>query len=425
MSQKIPYRYRVLLFLFFLTLITYLDRICISLVGVRIKSEFNLTNAQFGWVLASFSLAYALFEIPSGILGDRIGQRAVLIRIVLWWSLFTVLTGFTTGLISLLFVRFLFGVGESGAYPNSGATVARWFPANEISRGVSWFTIGSNAGAAIAPLIVIPIAAVYGWRTTFYINGLIGLLWVAVCIFWFRNNPSEMKGISKDEINYIEKNRIINTHQNIFQWGKVLKNQSVWGLLVSFFSTQWALYFFVAWMPVYLQEGRQFSESGMKLVTSWLFIIGGLSALIAGFLIDWIVKRKGLRTGRKICGVTAVGMMAIAFLVAAMTSNNSVVIICFFTGNFFLWHSIICAVSACIDIGGKRVATLYGLMNFVGQIGAFFLAATFGNIVDTTHNFNAPLYLTAALLVIGSLSWLLVKADKPLFKEDNTSEVYT
>jgi len=244
MSQKIPYRYRVLLFLFFLTLITYLDRICISLVGVRIKSEFNLTNAQFGWVLASFSLAYALFEIPSGILGDRIGQRAVLIRIVLWWSLFTVLTGFTTGLISLLFVRFLFGVGESGAYPNSGATVARWFPANEISRGVSWFTIGSNAGAAIAPLIVIPIAAVYGWRTTFYINGLIGLLWVAVCIFWFRNNPSEMKGISKDEINYIEKNRIINTHQNIFQWGKVLKNQSVWGLLVSFFQLN-GLYIFL------------------------------------------------------------------------------------------------------------------------------------------------------------------------------------
>src|SRR5215470_10898695 len=127
MLPKIPYRYRVLVLLFFLTFITYLDRICISLLGVKIKSEFHLTNSQFGWVLASFSLAYALFEIPSGILGDRIGQKAVLIRIVLWWSIFTILTGLTTGFISLLIVRFLFGVGESGAYPNSGGVVARWF----------------------------------------------------------------------------------------------------------------------------------------------------------------------------------------------------------------------------------------------------------------------------------------------------------
>jgi ACS family glucarate transporter-like MFS transporter len=123
-----------LVFLFFLSFITYLDRICISLVGVRIKSEFNLTNEQFGWVLASFSVAYALFEIPSGVLGDRIGQRAVLIRIVLWWSLSTALTGLTTGFISLLIVRFLFGVGESGAYPTGGGVIARWFPVAETSR---------------------------------------------------------------------------------------------------------------------------------------------------------------------------------------------------------------------------------------------------------------------------------------------------
>src|SRR4030095_11734010 len=100
MKNKFPYRYRVLVLLFFLIIITFLDRNCIALVGTRIKAEFHLSNEQFGWVLAAFSLAYTLFEFPSGILGDRIGQRAVMIRIVLWWSLFTALTGFTTGLIS-------------------------------------------------------------------------------------------------------------------------------------------------------------------------------------------------------------------------------------------------------------------------------------------------------------------------------------
>src|SRR5664279_1976166 len=118
-KKAFPYRYRIIIFLFFLTLITYLDRVTISLVGVRIKSAFKLNNEQFGWVLGAFALAYALFEIPSGILGDRIGQRQVFMRIVLWWSLFTALTGATTGLMSLLCVRFLFGMGESGAYPNS------------------------------------------------------------------------------------------------------------------------------------------------------------------------------------------------------------------------------------------------------------------------------------------------------------------
>src|SRR6185295_15000451 len=192
---KFPYRYRVLVFLFFLTLITYLDRICISLVGVRMKSEFGLNNEQFGWVLGAFSLAYALFEIPSGVLGDRIGQRAVFIRIVLWWSLFTALTGATTGLVSLVFARFLFGAGESGAYPNSSGTISRWFPATETARSISWLNIGASTGAAIAPLIVVPIGVAYGWRAPFFVNGFIGVAWVMICFFWFRNHPSEMETV--------------------------------------------------------------------------------------------------------------------------------------------------------------------------------------------------------------------------------------
>src|SRR5438105_5437259 len=127
-ETAIPYRYRVMVFLTSLTTLTYLDRICISIVGVRVKADLGLTNEQFGWVLASFALAYAFFEIPSGALGDRIGPRAVFIRIVLWWSFFTILTGMVTGLFGLLVIRFLFGVGESGTYPNCMIVMSRWFP---------------------------------------------------------------------------------------------------------------------------------------------------------------------------------------------------------------------------------------------------------------------------------------------------------
>ena len=136
--KNTPYRYRVVIFLCALATLTYLDRICISIVGVRLKADLGLNNTEFGWVLASFALAYALFEIPSGVLGDKIGPRAVLIRIVIWWSLFTIITGFANGLVFLLIVRFLFGMGESGSYPNSLIVVSRWFPVNEHGRVLSW-----------------------------------------------------------------------------------------------------------------------------------------------------------------------------------------------------------------------------------------------------------------------------------------------
>jgi len=200
MKKKYPYRHRVLILLFFLILITYLDRVCISLVGVRIKSAFNLTNEQFGWVLGAFALAYAIFEIPSGMLGDRIGQRKLFLRIVLWWSLFTALTGAATGLTTLILTRFLFGMGESGAYPNSSGAIARWFPSAETGRSMSILFVGQNAGAAFAPLIVVPIAVNFGWRAPFFVNGLIGLFWVMICWIWFRNEPSEIKVFQKKKL---------------------------------------------------------------------------------------------------------------------------------------------------------------------------------------------------------------------------------
>jgi len=178
--SKIPYRYRVLLFLFFLNFILYVDRVAVSLLGVRIKAAFQLSNEQFGWVLGAFSLAYALFEVPTGVLGDRIGQRLVMIRIVIWWSLFTAITGLTTGLISLIVVRFLFGVGEAGAMPTVAGVVSRWFPQKETARSFSSIFTGQSLGSAIAPLIIIPLAAAFGWRVPFFVIGMMGIVWVSV-----------------------------------------------------------------------------------------------------------------------------------------------------------------------------------------------------------------------------------------------------
>src|SRR5450756_903592 len=160
------YRHRVLGLLSLLLVITYLDRVCISVAGPRMQEALNIGPLGWSWVTGIFTLAYAVFELPSGAMGDRIGPRKVLTRIVLWWSVFTSLTGTATSYLQLLTCRFLFGAGEAGAYPNTSGAIARWFPAAERGRAQGAIWMASRLGGALSPLIVVPIQARYGWRTS-------------------------------------------------------------------------------------------------------------------------------------------------------------------------------------------------------------------------------------------------------------------
>jgi ACS family glucarate transporter-like MFS transporter len=414
MNQLFPYRYRVMILLFFLTMITYLDRICISLVGVRIKSAFHLNNEQFGWVVGAFALSYALFEIPTGVMGDRIGQRRVLIRIVLWWSLFTAATGAVTSLLPLLITRFLFGMGESGAFPTGSAVISRWMPAGETSRGISCLMVGSSTGAAIAPLIVIPIAMAYGWRAPFFVNGLIGLIWVLICFAWFKNNPVEMKGISSNEKELIEKKRQFSDHLEPFPWKMALRNRSIWAMSGAFFCSQWGLYFFIAWMPVYLQEGRHFSENSMKLITSYLFVIGILVGMVSGFLIDRLVVKKGIKFSRQWVGFLALFLMGLLFFVAAITPGRSVAAACLIGAYMFIPINGINVFSSCVNLGKNKAGTITGIVNFAGSTGAFFLAIVFGKIADATHSFSAPMFVVAGVLIAGGILWFFVDVTRKI-----------
>jgi ACS family glucarate transporter-like MFS transporter len=417
MLTAFPYRYRVLVLLCSLTTLTYLDRICISIVGVRLKADLGLNNEQFGWVLASFALAYALFEIPSGALGDRIGPRAVFIRIVLLWSFFTVVTGMMSGLIGLLVIRFLFGMGESGTYPNIMIVMSRWFPFKELGRSLTWVGIGSQIGAAIAPIIIVPLAVAYGWRVPFYVNGAIGVVWVWVCYKWFKNFPEEMKNISKQETQLIEQGRRFSSQQHLIPWKFIFRNRTLWALMLMYFCCQWANYFFIAWMPVYLQEGRHFSENEMKFITFTLFLIGIAGFIIGGFAGDIAVKKLGLKPGRRIIGMTGLGLCGVLIFLSAVLPQNNLVAVCLIAANGLFSFGVMVSYAVCVDIGRNNAGTVTGAMNFFGQMGAFFLAIIFGKIVDVTNNFNYPLFVLAAVMLTGCLLWLAIDPTKQVNME--------
>jgi len=413
-QPAIPYRFRVLVLLCGLTTLTYMDRICVSIVGVRIKAALHLSNEQFGWVLAAFALAYALFEIPSGMLGDRIGPKRVFIRIVLWWSLFTALTGVVGGLVSLVVIRFLFGMGESGTYPNAILTVSRWFPLHETGKALSWVGIGSQIGAALAPLIIVPIAVAYGWRAPFFVIGAIGLVWVGACWRWFYDFPAQVKSMPPAEKELIAASCRHKEGQHQVPFKLIFRNRTLWPLMLMYFCCQWANYFFIAWMPVYLQEGRGFTENAMKQIASTLFIAGIAGFIAGGAAGDWFLKLRGLKMGRRLTGMIGLGGCGLLLFIAALSASNTVTVCCLIGANFSFSFGVMVSYAVCADIGRNNTGTVTGAMNFFGQMGAFFLAIIFGRIVQVTHNFEYPLYVVAAVLLIGCLLWLAINPEKQL-----------
>lgn len=404
-------RYKVLTLLFFLSIIVYLDRVCISVMGKRIKYDLDLSNEQFGWVLGAFALSYALFEIPTGVMGDRIGPRKVLTRVVLWWSFFTALTGAANGLMSLLLIRFLFGAGEAGAYPNSSIVVSKWFPKHETGTAQAFIWAAGRIGGALAPLIVVPIAVAFGWRMSFYVMGMIGTFWVAIWFFWFRDSPAQMKTVTPAELAEIQSSKPVQLTDHHIPWKKFFRNGNIISLMMMFHFFMYGAYFFSAWLPTYLQEGRQFSEQEMQLFATLPFALGAIGCFAGGFLSDYLVKKKGLKFGRRSVGMVSMALSSFIVLAAALTKDNKTAAVLLALGMAFKDFTLPVAFATCIDIGGNRAGMVAGAMNFAGQLGAFFLAITFGKIVDSTGDYNMPLYLISIVLFVSSLLWLRINPE--------------
>lgn len=393
-------RFGVIAFLFVLANLTYIDRICLSLAAGPIQQEMGLTPDQWGWVLGSFALAYALFEIPSGAMGDRIGPRRVLTRIVLWWSAFTSLTAVVRGFVPLCVVRFLFGAGEAGAFPNSTATIARWFPARERGRAQALVFFGSRIGGALSPFLVIPLQQAYGWRTSFLVFGAAGLVWALAWYAWFRDTPAEAGAPATGEAAARAATRL--------DWPGTLRQPRVWALFVMYHSYSWSGFFFQGWMYTFLAKARGYDLQDL-LRLSWVpFLLAAGGSLLGGLTSDALVKRLGLKWGRRAVGL--IGLTASAgFIVAALLTTDKVACVvllglAYASSDFMLPV----AWAVCLDIAGEHAGTVSGMMNTAGQLGSFLSSVAFGYAVAALGSYELPLLGLAVITAGSALLWLAI-----------------
>ena len=408
-------QHRVLAMLSLLSVITYLDRVCIAVAGPRMQDSLHISPQAWGWVSGVFFLSYGVFEIPTGALGDRIGPRKVLTRIVLWWSAFTSLTGVVSSYSWLVAVRFCFGMGEAGAYPNASTVIARWIPPAKRARawGIVWMT--SQVGAAISPLLVVPIQVRYGWRASFMVFGILGVLWAAVWYAWFRESPAEKPGVSPSELQEIGPAPSIG-HRGM-PWARVLRNATFWRIALIGACYVYVTAFFQAWLQTYLVRGRGYTEAAL-ILSSLPYAVGGCANFLGGFASDALVHRFGLVTGRRALGVFGLSIAA-AFMTATIFATDGRWALAFLSlayGGILLQQPGLCAV--CLDTGKAHAGAVFGFMNTACQAASIASSVAFGYLVGYFGNYNAPFFPMVLMLCLGIWLWLKVDPSEQLFPED-------
>ena len=405
-------RWLVLFLLCLMYLITYMDRVNISATAPLISKEFGFNKITMGIIFSAFAWAYALFQVPGGWLGDRFGPRAVLGIIVAYWSAMTALTARATGLVSFWIIRFLFGVGEAGAFPTATRAMQLWFPKEErgIVQGITHSA--SRLGAAIAPPITVAIMVAYGWRMVFYVFGFIGLAWSILFFLVYSNMPEEHKRVNRAELAHI---RGVNETGDIQQvhiqekptvpWSVLLKHPNMWAIMGAYFTYVYCLWIFLSWLPSYLVDYRHFSLLKMGYFASLPLLAGVVGDTAGGWVTDLLlVKTKNVKLARR--SVAIVGMLGCgAFILpAAVTANSYTAVYCLTGAMFFLECIIGPAWAVPMDVGGEYSGTVSGMMNMAGNIGGALSPTVFGFLV-AYGSWIAPFVVAACLLFLGAAVW--------------------
>jgi MFS family permease len=377
----------------FLSVITYLDRNAISIAGIDMTRELGLSEIQFGWVLAAFTISYGLFEIPTGLMGDRFGEKKTLTRIVIWWSIFTSLTGLVGGFISLFAVRFLFGAGEAGAFPNMSIAIGKWFGVEERGRAQAVILMASRVGGAITPFVVIPLQLHFGWRVTFYMLGAIGIVWVISWMFFYKTR----------DVAVVEKAK--------GSWQNIAHTKNFWFLMLVYYCYASGVFFFISWLPIYLHQGRGIPQEELTYSASLPFILAAVGCLFGGTLSDYLVKKIGIIWGRRLVQLVGLSLSGLAILFATCTNDLSVTIIMLALGLAFMDITAPVSWAVATGLGKNHAGAITGAMNTAGLLGGTVASLGIGYLISWTGNYDLPVQIIGGHMIVGALLTLGIKAE--------------
>jgi len=399
-------RHGVLGFTLVLTAIAYLDRVCISTAAPGMKAELGISDIEMGYVFSAFTLAYAVFEVPSGWFADRFGARVTLTRIVLWWSAMTAATGLVGGFASLLAVRFLFGVGEAGAFPSMARAYSRWLPAGERGRafGLALMT-AALGGAATQPLVVAMLTTVH-WRHTFMLFGLVGVVWATAWAWWFRDDPRAHRGVNAAELEIIGQDPPERHHR--VPWKLLLRSRSLMALCGTHLFAIYGWYFYITWLPTYLLRARGFDLQQVGWLAALPLVAIAAGVLVGGWTSDALARRWNTRVGRRVPGLIGLPFAALAIVGAIATPTPTVAALLLAAAAGLGALGVSPSWAACLEIGGRHSGVVSGAMNTFGNLGGTLCPVVVGWCLQRWDSWNVSLYSVAACYLIAALCWLAI-----------------
>jgi MFS transporter, ACS family, glucarate transporter len=408
-------RYVVTAFAVALAVVTYVDRVAISLTAPLISQDLGLTRVQMGWALAAFGWAYALFEIPGGWLGDRIGPRKVLMRIVIWWSVFTAATGWAWSASSLIVTRGLFGAGEAGAFPNMTRVFTTWLPKKERERAQATLWLATRVTGAFTPLLVATLLTFVSWRRAFEIFGVLGVIWAVLFYRWYRDDPSQHPQVNRAELALLPPTHETAIAHTGVPWSLIFTTPSVWLLSIQYMCLAYGWWFYINWLPTYLREARGTTLAMGAVLAGLPLLLGGAGCLVSAWLIPRFAQRFGsVAVARRIIAVTGfVGASACIFLFTGVQDPVRAMVVLGFAG-FFNDFVMPAAWASTMDIGGRYSGTVSGAMNMMGSIAGASSVLVVGYLLTWTGNWTLTFYISAAIYLVGAVCWLFLDSHTPV-----------
>ena len=378
------------------------------------QKDLGLSQIEFGVVFTAFYVAYSVFEVPASWLGDRWGQRLMLVRIVGCWSIFTALTGLTSKLWTLLATRFVFGAAEAGAFPTLSRALSRWFPVHERGRanGIMW--MGARTGGAFSPPIAVLLITAMGWRASFAVFGAVGLVWCLVCWFWYRDDPATHPAVNEAELRLIQVGAAPAPERSRkVPWKALLFNGNMMALFFSYFASGFGFQFFVTWLPTFFQKEHGLTLAKSGWFASFPLAAGAAGCLLGGILADFLTRRTGsVKIGRRSVGVGGFLLGAAGFVGAVYTRSPEAAIACLVLASGAHDCTLPVLWATTTDVGGKFGGTAAGFVNFASTLSGMVAPLTSAWLYEAFGSFTAVFLVAAGLYLCGACLWLVIDAGK-------------